>query len=159
MRAGDVGGVIALARATAEAPQWGDRMFEEYALEDLGSGRTGREHRGWVAVEIGSGGLAGFALGSLLRAGGDAEAELDSMAVAAGARRQGIGGALLAAFLEWAREAGAVVRLEVRASNAAAIRLYRRAGFVPSGARPGYYRNPAEDAILFALGFPGAERL
>ena len=45
-------------------------------------------------------------------------------------RRQGIGGALIEACMAWAANAGAsTVRLEVRASNAAAMALYHRHGF------------------------------
>ena len=38
--------------------------------------------------------------------------------------------------------------LEVRASNAAAIELYRSFGFVATGARPGYYSDDREDAVI-----------
>jgi len=38
--------------------------------------------------------------------------------------------------------------LEVRASNAPAIRLYDKLGFVEVGSRPGYYHNPKEDALI-----------
>jgi len=36
----------------------------------------------------------------------------------------------------------------VRAGNQAAIGLYTGLGFKPGGVRPGYYTNPAEDAVL-----------
>lgn len=38
--------------------------------------------------------------------------------------------------------------LEVRASNAAAIELYRSFGFVATGVRPGYYSDDREDAVI-----------
>jgi len=38
--------------------------------------------------------------------------------------------------------------LEVRASNARAIRFYRRKGFEVVGVRRAYYRNPVEDALV-----------
>ena len=38
--------------------------------------------------------------------------------------------------------------LEVRASNEAALALYRRFGFVPEGVRKGYYSKPIEDALV-----------
>jgi ribosomal-protein-alanine N-acetyltransferase len=45
--------------------------------------------------------------------------------------------------------------LEVRVSNQAAQGLYRRFGFVPAGARKGYYpadaNGPAEDALVMWL--------
>jgi ribosomal-protein-alanine N-acetyltransferase len=51
--------------------------------------------------------------------------------------------------MAWAANAGASgVRLEVRASNAAAIALYRRNGFCQVGIRRAYYSAPVEDAVL-----------
>jgi ribosomal-protein-alanine N-acetyltransferase len=38
--------------------------------------------------------------------------------------------------------------LEVRVSNEAAIRLYRRRGFVEAGVRPRYYSDNQEDALI-----------
>jgi ribosomal-protein-alanine N-acetyltransferase len=38
--------------------------------------------------------------------------------------------------------------LEVRASNKAAIELYRSFGFVSTGVRPGYYSDDREDAVI-----------
>ena len=38
--------------------------------------------------------------------------------------------------------------LEVRASNAPAISLYQKMGFVQVGRRPNYYHNPKEDALI-----------
>jgi ribosomal-protein-alanine N-acetyltransferase len=40
------------------------------------------------------------------------------------------------------------VTLEVRASNAPALALYRRFGFAPSGVRKDYYKDPTEDALV-----------
>ena len=40
--------------------------------------------------------------------------------------------------------------LEVRESNTRALALYRTAGFVQAGRRPGYYNHPREDALLLA---------
>jgi ribosomal-protein-alanine N-acetyltransferase len=44
------------------------------------------------------------------------------------------------------------ISLEVRPSNAAAIRLYRNAGLVPIGRRKQYYSDTHEDAIVMARG-------
>ena len=43
------------------------------------------------------------------------------------------------------------VTLEVRRSNAAAVRLYRRFGFRAVGVRPNYYAEDQEDAIVMLL--------
>jgi ribosomal protein S18 acetylase RimI-like enzyme len=40
------------------------------------------------------------------------------------------------------------VFLEVRESNAPAIAFYLKYGLAKSGRRPGYYRDPAEAAIV-----------
>jgi ribosomal-protein-alanine N-acetyltransferase len=61
----------------------------------------------------------------------------------------GIGETVMRRVLDMCREAGgAYVILEVRPSNKAARSLYRKLGFHVMGVRPGYYRNPPEDAIL-----------
>ncbi len=43
------------------------------------------------------------------------------------------------------------ITLEVRASNDAALALYRRFGFAPSGVRKDYYKDPTEDALVLWL--------
>ena len=81
------------------------------------------------------------------------EAEILNIAVAPEARNRGCGGALLDRALEDAAQNGAEdVFLEVRASNAPAISLYTRRGFVPCGRRKNYYTRPTEDAILMKRG-------
>jgi ribosomal-protein-alanine N-acetyltransferase len=43
------------------------------------------------------------------------------------------------------------LHLEVRASNLAAIRFYQAQNFKQTGARPRYYADPEEDAVLMTL--------
>ncbi len=79
------------------------------------------------------------------------EAELLDIAIDAAMQRMGLGRKLLEEMLSLARLAGMRrMVLEVRASNAPAIALYRSAGFGQIGLRRGYY--PAltgrEDALL-----------
>jgi [ribosomal protein S18]-alanine N-acetyltransferase len=77
------------------------------------------------------------------------EWELENIVVASAARCQGLGTQLLHGLLQRARQQHAVaILLEVRASNAAARALYQGCGFVEAGARPLYYQNPQEDAII-----------
>jgi RimJ/RimL family protein N-acetyltransferase len=63
------------------------------------------------------------------------------MAVAREWRGRGVGSALLAAAIEWARERGLhKLSLDVFAHNAGAIALYRKFGFVEEGRRIKHYR-------------------
>jgi RimJ/RimL family protein N-acetyltransferase len=63
------------------------------------------------------------------------------MAVAREWRGRGVGSALLAAAIEWARERGLhKLSLSVFPHNAAAIALYRKFGFVEEGRRVKHYR-------------------
>ena len=73
--------------------------------------------------------------------------------VAADARRQGVGTAMLEAAVGWAREAGVrKVELHVFPWNEAAIKLYEAFGFEREGFRQGHYRRGSDyvDAILMA---------
>lgn len=85
------------------------------------------------------------------------EAEIYRVAVDPAARRSGIGGRLLEAFLSEVSPAGTApeepvtVSLEVRAGNTPAIRMYEKAGFRKTGTRKEYYRDPTEDAVLMRL--------
>ncbi len=79
------------------------------------------------------------------------EAELLDIAIAAQQQRRGWGRRLLDEMLALARRRGmSNMVLEVRASNASAIALYRSAGFTDIGLRRDYYpaANGREDAIL-----------
>jgi ribosomal-protein-alanine N-acetyltransferase len=63
------------------------------------------------------------------------------------ARRQGYATAMLEEML---RRAGPdeAYTLEVRTSNAGAIRLYEQFGFRTAGTRPRYYHDTGEDAVI-----------
>jgi len=77
--------------------------------------------------------------------------------VAAHARRQGIGWALLEQAVDWARQVGVrKLELHVFPYNEPAIRLYERFGFVREGYRKQHYRrgNGYVDAILMAYEVP-----
>jgi ribosomal-protein-alanine acetyltransferase len=76
-------------------------------------------------------------------------ARLYSIAVAASERGRGIGETLLNAVEQSARRRGCrVLRLEVRADNIAAQRLYERKGYRRFGHKPGYYEDGA-DALRY----------
>ena len=81
-----------------------------------------------------------------------ADCELLRLGTLPAARRRGIGRDLLAHVVNWARQAEcARVMLEVSASNLAAVRLYRGAGFTVVGRRKGYYAAVGEDAEVMDL--------
>jgi len=72
-----------------------------------------------------------------------------NVAVAPSFRRRGIAQALLERLFEvTAADARRGYTLEVRVSNAEAIRLYERLGFEPRGIRRGYYTDNREDALI-----------
>ncbi len=83
------------------------------------------------------------------------EAELLRIAVDRRYRRCGIGGSLLLTLLAILGEKSVKkLFLEVRAKNHAALNFYRRYGFLKVGERRGYYRQPADDAFIFACSLP-----
>lgn len=77
------------------------------------------------------------------------ELHINSLAVDAARRRQGAGSFLLKSVMSEAAAAGArAATLEVRASNAAAIRMYESQGFHVEATRRDYYQDPREDALV-----------
>jgi ribosomal-protein-alanine N-acetyltransferase len=77
------------------------------------------------------------------------ELHINTIAVAGGFRRRGLGRALMRHVLA-DMEAEGIRRatLEVRQSNEPARRLYETLGFTLAGIRPGYYTQPEEDALI-----------
>jgi RimJ/RimL family protein N-acetyltransferase len=77
------------------------------------------------------------------------------MLVYCGWRGRGVGSALVAAAIDWARKHGLhKLCLEVFAQNAAAIALYRKSGFVEEGRRVRQYRRASGelwDSIVMGL--------
>jgi len=72
-----------------------------------------------------------------------------NVAVAPEHRRHGIASAMLERLFDVTRDdARRGYTLEVRVSNAAAIRLYERFDFKPCGVRRGYYTDNREDALI-----------
>lgn len=80
------------------------------------------------------------------------EAELLNIAVDRKMRGHGVGTTLLDSVIKRCIDAKVErLLLEVRESNHEAQALYRRFSFMSIGKRPGYYRSPSEDAIIFEL--------
>ncbi|MBR5123749.1 MAG: ribosomal protein S18-alanine N-acetyltransferase [Clostridia bacterium] len=77
------------------------------------------------------------------------EGQITNIAVHPDHRRKGYGAAITRALLRHAKDAKLdSVSLEVRASNTAAIELYKKAGFTEAGRRKGFYTKPTEDALV-----------
>jgi ribosomal-protein-alanine N-acetyltransferase len=77
------------------------------------------------------------------------EAEILTLAVAPAARRQGHGGALLAAAMAQAAARGAAAMfLEVAEANGPARALYAAAGFAEAGRRRAYYPDGGDALVL-----------
>lgn len=67
-------------------------------------------------------------------------------------RRRGFGEKLARFVLQSGRGKGAQkASLEVRAGNLPAVGLYKKIGFKAAAIRPGYYREPREDALIMTL--------
>jgi ribosomal-protein-alanine N-acetyltransferase len=134
-RRGDLAAIASIERRSFQNP-WSEKSLAEALESDppitvLVAAGEGNAPLGYAILRVAAG-----------------EAEVLSLAVEPGARRQGQGRALLEAALERAREAGAAaIHLEVRVTNAAALALYRRLGFVEVGRRRSYYAD-GTDAFL-----------
>lgn len=77
------------------------------------------------------------------------EGEITNVAVNPEFRGRGIGYQMLDAQMKMAKERGASsFTLEVRTSNANAIHLYEKLGFVSEGVRKNFYQRPVEDALI-----------
>ena len=80
------------------------------------------------------------------------ETEIVNVCVMPELRGKGIGRALTNCAIDFSRENnGSKVMLEVRKSNAPAIKLYESLGFIPVGVSKNHYKLPTEDAILMNL--------
>lgn len=151
-RAADLAAVVRMERCIAEAPHWAEVEYAAIVNADGGSDSTVR--RCLMVAEAMDGRLVGFAAGKVVGFGSEGVGEIESVAVDLGARRGGVGRALCEAVIGWCRQRGVgAMELEVRAGSAGAIALYGGLAFVSVGRRRGYYREPAEDALLMKLEF------
>lgn len=83
------------------------------------------------------------------------ETDMMNVAVHPDYRRQGIAEALILQLIDGLKREkdSHCLTLEVRASNAPAISLYKKLGFEQIGLRKNYYRNPKEDACILKKAF------
>jgi ribosomal-protein-alanine N-acetyltransferase len=90
--------------------------------------------------------------GGLLAPVGSGESDIQTIAVAESARRQGLGRILMQALIAEARARRATsLFLEVRADNPAAQQLYLSLGFDEIAVRPQYYQPDGVDAKIMRL--------
>ena len=134
-----VGQIAELERECFSAP-WSEAMLTEALFDAQAS---------FIVAESEDGGLLGYAgLHVVLD-----EGYIDNIAVEEAARRHGVGDALLDVFCRFGQAHLSFLTLEVRASNAPAIALYRKHGFQEAGRRKNYYQQPREDAIIMTREF------
>jgi ribosomal-protein-alanine N-acetyltransferase len=80
------------------------------------------------------------------------EADVLNITVSEKVRNRGIGTRLMREILERAKKYGVTdIHLEVRESNASAIHLYEKLGFVRDGIRKNYYTAPVENAVTMTV--------
>jgi [ribosomal protein S18]-alanine N-acetyltransferase len=123
----DVRRLEEIERASFADPSWDGAGFLRYPC---------------MVAEIG-GSVAGFLVARNI----PPEHEILNVAVAPEYRRQGVATTLLRLQLQ---KEGTHF-LEVRESNVAAQKLYRKLGFVEVGRRPKYYQLPTETAIVMRM--------
>ena len=137
MTLADLPQVMEIERASFALP-WSENSFRKELMENAQAHFFVAEAEGRVI------GLAGYWL--IVD-----ECHVHTIATHPDWRRKGVGEKLLLAMLDQSRNLGALMAtLEVRASNGAAIELYRKHGFEEVGRRKKYYRDNGEDAILMA---------
>jgi [ribosomal protein S18]-alanine N-acetyltransferase len=131
--------VVAVERAAYEHP-WTRGNFQDSL------------RAGYQAQVLGANGVL---LGYFVAMKGVDEVHLLNLTVAPDYQRQGWGRVMLDALALWARGQGAQwLWLEVRVSNARALRMYERHGFRRVGERKNYYpaaHGQREDAVVMSL--------
>jgi [ribosomal protein S18]-alanine N-acetyltransferase len=132
-----------------EADLFGDEAWSRQMLE----GELAEQPRSRYYLVAGDDGAI-VAYAGLLVAG--AQADVLTLAVAAGRWGRGTGSALLEALLTEASRRGCTeVFLEVRTDNTRAQRLYQRYGFRQIGIRKGYYQPSGADALVMRRDLAG----
>ncbi len=149
----DVSAILAIERSAPSAAHWTSEQYAELigsgvvlVSEEAVSEKTVSEEA--VADEAGQ--ISGFICAKPVAG----EWEIENVVVAAKFLRHGIANELLRKLIQRAEsEAASAILLEVRESNLPARQLYEKHRFREVGRRRGYYKDPPEDAILYALRF------
>jgi ribosomal-protein-alanine N-acetyltransferase len=145
MTEADLDEVLAIERASFASPWQREHFAAEIRRPELALNLVAREATALAAY------VCAWCLGG--------ELKINNLAVRADLRSCGVGRWLVTHVLTHAAERGCTLAtLEVRPSNAAAIRLYRALGFAEVGRRKGYYAREGEDAILMEARIHGGSR-
>jgi ribosomal-protein-alanine N-acetyltransferase len=149
MTLADLGSVFEIARSQKDAPHWPLGAYEAAINPIVPIDPVGSLLRvALVALDPLSGEAVGFAIASAL----PPQSELETIAVAAGRQRSGVGSFLFAGIVRELKAGNVTeVLLEVRASNYPALAFYGSLGFESFGRRTRYYLDPVEDALLLRL--------
>lgn len=143
MSADDILEVLEIERNAFSDP-WSEGIF----AEELSAPR-----RAWFVAEDASG-IVGYAGVAVLAD----DAHVMNLAVRQDRRHRGTGRRLLGCMREMATELGArLLTLEVRENNHAARELYESEGLELAGARPRYYSDTGEDALIMWSRLPVEE--
>ena len=139
MTAAHLDQVEALENICFPRDPWSRRIFED---------SLANENTSALIAQAPDGSLLGYLFFTVVLD----EGGVDNIATAPGARRQGVGRALMEAFHRRAAAMGAAyLLLEVRPSNTGAAALYEKLGYQIVGRRKNYYEHPKEDAIIMRL--------
>jgi ribosomal-protein-alanine N-acetyltransferase len=140
MDRGHITQIAALERECFSMP-WTEHMLEEALFDPQAS---------FIVAEDEEGNILGYAGLHVIVD----EGYIDNIAVEQDARRHGVASALLDVFCRFGAANLAFLTLEVRATNAPAIGLYKKYGFQEVGRRKDYYQHPRDDALLMTREFP-----
>lgn len=145
----DVTAIMELERSTFTTDAWSEKSMRSEVAGEYGYYLVAFEPEHPERID----GYAG-----LLAPLGAIEGDIQTIAVAPTARRNGLGRTLMLALIGEARKRGArEVFLEVRADNPGAQTLYLQLGFEEIGVRPRYYQPDGVDALVMRLVVPTPE--
>ena len=134
----DVPAILAIEQTAPGAAHWTSGHYNKLV------------NSGVALVAEAAGQLCGFVCAQAVAG----EWEIENVVVPAGFLRRGIANELVRELIRRAKsEAASAMLLEVRESNLPARGLYEKHGFREVCCRRVYYRDPVEDAILYALRF------
>ena len=138
----DVPAILAIERQASSAAHWTSEQYNKL----VGSGV--------VLVAEQAAEEAGQLCGFVCAQAGAGEWEFENVVVAAKFLRRGIADELMRELIQRAEsDAASTIVLEVRESNLPARGLYEKHRFREMGRQRSYYKDPSENAILYALRF------